>query len=141
MRMAAAVTLTLAAVALAGCTQDKVTAPTLTASCGAGLAPVTLAAGAYAFFDPAASSGCIAFAANASATDSAEYLLVVMATGGVPGDSAAFTLRSATAAGITAAPPVALPAASLAPPASGTPQRAAPPAVGSLRSFVVVRIR
>jgi hypothetical protein len=112
MRVATGLALALAALAAGGCTQDNVTAPGGSANCAAGLSPVALGVGAYASYDPAASGGCIAFAANVSAADSAEYLLVLLSTGGNPGDSAAFTLRSATAAGITAATSVPLVAAS-----------------------------
>jgi hypothetical protein len=111
MRLANGVALTLAAVAVGGCAQDKATGPGALASCAAGLSPVALSVGAYATYDPAASGGCIAFAANVSTTDSAEYLLVLLSTGGNPGDSAAFTLGSATAAGITAVASVPLAAA------------------------------
>ena len=68
----------------------------------AAASPVTLGVGAYALLDPASDSGCVTFATNASASDSAEYLLIAQAAGGPPGDSAAFQLRSGSLAAGTA---------------------------------------
>jgi hypothetical protein len=56
---------------------------------------VSLTVGAYASLNPVSASGCFNFAANASATDSAEYLVVPWSAGGVPGSSTPFSLRSA----------------------------------------------
>jgi len=161
--------LTLALVA-AGCTtSDK------TSSTGAGPLPpctatatnVSLGVGAYAAYDITADSGCAVFPANASATDSAEYLVVVEAAGGAPGDSAAYQVAAEVAppaaparAALLAAPPRPSaqaafdafldgrerrlpppgPAAQLRLPAAaaGGPETAiTPPVVGDLRQFKV----
>ncbi len=58
--------------------------------------PVTLAVAGYVSLDPASDSGCVTFAKNASASDSAEYLVIAQSAGGPPGDSAAFQLQSAS---------------------------------------------
>lgn len=57
---------------------------------------VTLAAGAYTAVDPTVDSGCVSFPMNASATDSAEYVVVSQSAGGIPGDSARFQLLGAS---------------------------------------------
>ena len=157
---------TWALVALAACSSDRATGPGA-ATCSSALAfQVTLAIGAYASIDPASNAGCVAFPANASAVDSAEYLLVPQSAAGTFGRSSPFALRTAT---LTAA---ATPAAERLVPLSGDraaavqfdgllrglgrtragPARAAasrllgvaavrataaPPALGSLRTFTV----
>jgi hypothetical protein len=86
-------------------------APTSTTpqQCSAAIATtLNLAVGQHSALDPASDSGCVAFPANASATDSAEYLVIAQSAGGAPGDSAAFRLRTATlSSGVTPAPPAA----------------------------------
>src|SRR5438477_264919 len=76
----------LALVATAACSKDSTgpAAPT----CSAALAsPLTLAIGAYALIDPASDGGCVTFPANASTTDSAEYLMVAQSATGDTGRS------------------------------------------------------
>jgi len=75
--------------------------------------PVSLAVAAYVTLDPATDSGCVAFPKNASAGDSAEYLVIAQSAGGPPGDSAAFQLRSGGLAGVVAAAQRAVPVARL----------------------------
>ncbi|HEV2670278.1 MAG TPA: hypothetical protein VGU74_04245 [Gemmatimonadales bacterium] len=58
---------------------------------------IALAVTAYQLIDPATDSGCVNFPANASATDSAEYLVLPQSGGGTPASSTPFLLRSATA--------------------------------------------
>jgi hypothetical protein len=72
------------------------------ASCGANGAPVALAAGAWASFDPTADSGCVTFAAN-GASDTAEYLVLPWSGGGTAGSHASFALQSASSGVATAA--------------------------------------
>jgi len=55
---------------------------------------LTLTVGAYTSIDPSSDAGCVTIAANASMTDSAEYLVIAQSAGGTPGDSAAFQLGS-----------------------------------------------
>jgi len=157
---------TWALLATAACSGDNTgpTAPT----CSSALAThLTLAIGAYASIDPAADGGCVAFAANASAVDSAEYLLVPQSGSGSPGASSPFRLQA-----VSLQP--AAPFAMASPPAGAPPSRrsaalsfdwflrraaasrtygapahlsrvaptplgpaAGPPALGSLRSFKV----
>jgi len=84
-----------ALVATAACSKDSTgpAAPT----CSAALAsPLTLAIGAYALIDPASDGGCVTFPANASTTDSAEYLLVAQSATGDTGQASPFALRTAT---------------------------------------------
>ncbi len=125
--------------------------------------PVTLAVGAYALVNPGSNAGCVAFPANASGTDSAEYLIVAQAAGGSPGDSARFQLRGGGAIAAAVAGPLPAPSSRrgvlamqfdqflrasararnfAVPPAwnrSPTPARLAmaPPTVGSTRNFQV----
>src|SRR5437667_1405009 len=66
-------------------------------TCSAALAPqLTLVGGAYGWADPASDGGCVTFAGNASAVDSAEYLLVPQSAAGTFGESSPFQLRTAT---------------------------------------------
>ena len=65
-------------------------------SCGAHGSQLSLAVAAYSFIDPATDSGCVTFAANASTTDTAEYLVLPQSAGGTPGSSAPFSLQSAS---------------------------------------------
>jgi hypothetical protein len=154
-----------ALLATAACSKDSTgpAAPT----CSAALASqLTLAIGAYALIDPASTSGCVTFPANASSTDSAEYLVVAQSVTGAFGQSSPFTLRTAT---LGAAPMLAqllaepagpttpagrfdallrrlgrehaarAGAAASRPLPGAAPLRpaAAPPALGSLRQFTV----
>ena len=124
---------------------------------------VALAVGGYTSLDPSTDAGCATFPANASAIDSAEYLVVPQSTGGSPGGSAAFSLVDVTltptapvrvaAATQAATTPVAVqfdhflrglgrtrpvPFRTASPQAGGGPAATVtPPTVGSLRSFVV----
>src|SRR2546422_9545913 len=86
---------TWALLATAACSGDNPgpSAPT----CSSALASqLTLAVGAYASIDPATDGGCVAFPANASAVDSAEYLLVPQSAAPTFGLSSPFALRAAT---------------------------------------------
>src|SRR5436309_1113356 len=86
--------------AAAGCSSTS--APALPA-CGSALASqVALSVGGDTTLDPAADSGCVTFAANISAVDSVEYLLVPQSTAGTFGESSPFLLRTTT---LTAAAP------------------------------------
>ncbi len=108
-----------AAAGAAGCgTKDNtVTSHGPLPPCSAAASTVTLGVGAYTAYDVTADSGCAVFPANASTTDSAEYLVVVQAAGGVPGDSAAYQVEARLAApapatgsgALQAAAPVAVP--------------------------------
>lgn len=106
----------LAGAAVAGCTpkDNTVTGHGPLPPCSVAASTVTLGVGAYAAYDIAADSGCAVFPANASATDSAEYLVVVQAAGGTPGDSAAYQI-AARVSGLPPAPAAraALPATPL----------------------------
>ena len=154
------------AAAAAGCSgAEKTTAHGALPPCSSAATTVTLGVGAYAAYDITADSGCAVFPANASTTDSAEYLVVVQAAGGTPGDSSAFQVEADRAA-LPAARLLALSAtgrlartaqaafdrmllarsrrltvASRAMAAPGGPARAVTavtlPAVGSLRTFSV----
>ncbi len=64
--------------------------------------PVSLAVGQYAVLDPTASGGCFGFPANASATDSAEYVMVAQSAAAIPTDSSPFELTGISAAGVAA---------------------------------------
>ena len=74
--------------------------------CSAALAShqVALAVAADTTIDPAADSGCVTFAANLSAVDSVEYLLVPQSAATTFGQSSPFLLRTTT---VTAPAPVA----------------------------------
>ena len=88
---------------LAACSSEKAAAPTVT--CHAAQATqIALAIGAYVSIDPASDAGCATFPANASAVDSAEYLVVPQSTGGSPGGSAAFSLVDVTPSPAAPAP-------------------------------------
>jgi hypothetical protein len=155
-----------ALVATAACSGDRATGPGAPTCSSALASQVTLAIGAYASIDPASNAGCVTFPANASAVDSAEYLLVPQSAAGTFGGASLFALRTATP---TAAPMAA--AQRLAPlagsrsatldfdgylrglgrreagparaaasrrlGAAAVPATAAPPALGSLRTFTV----
>src|SRR5207249_4114526 len=94
--------------ATAGCGSD---AGPATPACSSALATqVVLAVGAYTSIDPASDAGCVTVAANASAVDSAEYLLVPQSASGSPGASSPFRLQAVslqpTAPYAMATPPV-----------------------------------
>src|ERR1051325_4422285 len=154
-----------ALLATAACSKDSTgpTAPT----CSAALASqLTLAIGAYALIDPASTGGCVTFPANASSTDSAEYLVVAQSVAGTFGQSSPFPLRTATLgtapmlAQLLAAPAgpttpagrfdavlrrlgsehaarAGVAASHRLPGAAPLRPAAAPPALGSLRQFTV----
>ena len=157
---------TWALLATAACSGDH-TGPSA-ATCSSALAShLTLAIGAYASIDPASDGGCVAFPANASAVDSAEYLLVPQSAAPSFGAVAPFTLRAVTlgAAPMRLAQTLAQPAGPPTPavqfdgmlrrlgrehaaragaaasrPLPGAARlhpAAAPPALGSLRQFTV----
>src|SRR5437016_6596610 len=78
--------------ATAGCSSDA--AGPSTPACSSALASqVVLAIGAYTSINPASDAGCITVAANGSAVDSAEYLLVPQSASGTPGTSSPFRLQ------------------------------------------------
>ncbi len=85
-------------VALAvACSSDHVTTPPPT-PCGTGVGtPISLAVGAYTVVDPATSSDCVQFAANASA-ESTEYLVVAQSAAGTSGQTSPFRLQGGAAA-------------------------------------------
>src|SRR5213594_790429 len=86
---------TWALLATAACSGDN-TGPSAPTCSSALASQLTLAIGAYASIDPATDGGCVAFPANASAVDSAEYLLVPQSAAPTFGLSSPFTLRAAT---------------------------------------------
>src|SRR5712692_4797266 len=105
---------TWALLATAACSGDN-TGPSA-ATCSSALASqLTLAIGAYASIDPASDGGCVAFPANASTVDSAEYLLVPQSAAPSFGASSPFALRAVT----LGAAPMRL-AQTLSPPAGPT---------------------
>lgn len=87
--------ITWALVATAACSKDS-TGPAAPTCSAAQASQLTLAIGAYALIDPASDGGCVTFPANASTTDSAEYLVVAQSVAGTFGESSPFTLRTAT---------------------------------------------
>ena len=153
-------------VATAACSGDHAVGPG-TPVCSAALAsPVALPVGGYTSLDPASDAGCVTVAANASTVDSAEYLIVSQSAAGTFGASSPFVLRTATLAATArpAAQPLmpfsgnraaalqfdgflrhlgrthAAPARAAAPRLPGAAAAlptAAPPALGSLRTFTV----
>ena len=74
--------------------------PTLPNCSSATATQVTLAVGGYVSIDPSTDAGCVAFPANASTIDSAEYLVVPQSAAGTPQDSTPYQLGGAN---ITAA--------------------------------------
>jgi hypothetical protein len=74
-----------------------------------GATTLSLAVGQYVSLDPTADSGCVIFPANASATDSAEYLLVAQSASGTEGVTSGFTLVGDTIIATLAAAPAAAP--------------------------------
>src|SRR5256886_6687982 len=157
---------TWALLATAACSGDN-TGPSAPTCSSALASQLTLAVGAYASIDPATDGGCVAFPANASAVDSAEYLLVPQSAAPTFGLSSPFALRAATLGAApmrpaqtlaqSAGPPTpagrfdgllrrlgsehAARAGAAAPrPLPAAPRllpAAAPPALGSLRQFTV----
>jgi hypothetical protein len=80
-----------------GCSSDHVTTPPPT-PCGTGVGtPIALGVGAYTVVDPATSSGCVQFAANASASESTEYLVVAQSAAGTSGQTSPFRLQGGAA--------------------------------------------
>src|SRR5437870_12671847 len=102
---------TWALLATAACSGDN-TGPSAPTCSSALASQLTLAVGAYASIDPASDGGCVGFPANASAVDSAEYLLVPQSAAPTFGLSSPFALRAATlgAAPMRLAQPLAPPA-------------------------------
>ena len=96
----------------AACGSDNAAGPPAPTCHASTASPVTLAVGAYTSIDPATDAGCITVAVNASAIDSAEYLLVPQSAAGTPDVSSPFHLQ-ATSLQPTA--PVAAAAATSAP--------------------------
>ncbi len=86
---------TWALLATAACSGDN-TGPSAPTCSSALASQLTLAVGAYASIDPASDGGCVGFPANASAVDSAEYLLVPQSAAPTFGLSSPFALRAAT---------------------------------------------
>ena len=151
----------------AACTGDHPAGPAAPACSSALASQVMLAVGAYLSIDPTSDGGCITFAANGSAIDSAEYLIVSQSAAGTFGASSPFVLRTATLAataspaaerlmplsgsriaalqfdgflrrlGRTRAAPARAAASRLPGAAAGLPAAAAPPALGSLHTFTV----
>ncbi len=143
------------------------TGPSAPACSSALASQLTLAIDAYASIDPATDGGCVAFPANASAVDSAEYLLVPQSAAPTFGLSSPFALRAATPGAApmrlaqtlaqSTGPPTpagqfdgllrrlgsehaARAGAAASRPLPGAPRllpAAAPPALGSLRQFTV----
>ena len=97
----------------AGCAakENAVTSHGPLPPCTAAASTVTLGVGAYAPYDIVADSGCAVIPANASTTDSAEYLVVVQSGGGTPGDSAAYQVEARLGTPPLAPAAMALPAA------------------------------
>src|SRR5437016_5205605 len=97
----------------AACSGDHAAGPATPACSSALASQVVLAVGAYTAVDPASGAGCVTIAANGSAVDSAEYLLVPQSASGTPGTSSPFRLQIASlqpvaplaAATTVAAPP------------------------------------
>lgn len=87
--------ITWALVATAACSGDS-TGPRAPTCSSALASQLTLAIGAYASIDPASDGGCVTFPANASAVDSAEYLLVAQSAAGTFGQASSFALSAAT---------------------------------------------
>src|SRR5216684_9107953 len=86
---------TWALLATAACSGDN-TGPSAPTCSSALASQLTLAIGAYASIDPASDGGCVTFPANASAVDSAEYLLVAQSAAGTFGQASSFALSAAT---------------------------------------------
>jgi hypothetical protein len=137
---------------------------TTTVSCGSGATPVSLSKGAYTSLDPTQGSACASFPANASTTDSAEYLLVPQSAAGTSGQNSPFLLQATSATATSPIEPSAsVPtiaqsfdrflrwtgrtrtyptshsgSANLTPGAASSPGGArVPPTMGSLRDFKV----
>ncbi len=157
----------LGALAVMACSSQQAAGPPAPPACGGRETVVALTVGTYTSVDPTSDSGCATFAANASSTDTAEYLVVAQAAGGAPGETGPFALRTlaltATASvtrpltNVTASPPTAAaifdhflrevgegtvqparpPASFLAPRFNTSGAAGAPPSVGSLRTFTV----
>lgn len=84
---------------VAACSSDSA-GPTA-AACQSTAAPLTPAVGVAQLINPLSNSGCVEIAANTSG-DSATYLMIAQSAGGVPGDSAAFSLQSGGLAALVA---------------------------------------
>jgi hypothetical protein len=85
------------------CSSDHITTPPPT-PCATGVGtPISLAVGAYSVVDPATSSGCVQFPANASVSESTEYLVVAQSAAGTSGQTSPFRLQGGAAAATSAA--------------------------------------
>ena len=73
--------------------------------CSASVTPTVLTVGQDAALDPLATSGCVVFPANASTTDSAEYLFVPQAATTTADYHSSFKLSGGAA--VSGAPPIA----------------------------------
>ena len=93
----ASAALALAVAALAGCAEKSATAHGPLPACSTAAIAVSLGVGAYAAYDAAADSACAVFPANASTTDTAEYLAVLQSAGGTPGDSSGYQVEAVRA--------------------------------------------
>jgi hypothetical protein len=78
--------------------------PRLPPCTAAGFA-VNLSVAQYVSIDPTPNSGCVVFPANASPTDSAEYLVMPQLATGVPGQTAGFRLLGDTIRPAVPGPP------------------------------------
>jgi hypothetical protein len=83
-------------VATAGCSGDDAAGPGTPTCSSALVSQVVLAVGAYTSVDPASDAGCVTFPANASAVDSAEYVLVAQSAASTFGQASSFALSAAT---------------------------------------------
>ena len=92
------------AAALAAACAGSPIAPEL-AACRSGVSALLLSVGQPTAIDPGPTAGCVSFPANASTTDSAEYLLVPQVTAEAPNFRSSFKLAGGQP--LTAAPPVA----------------------------------
>lgn len=101
---------------LAAACVDNVTAPPGAICHLSAVAPLALQVGQYRAIDPIPTQGCVVFPANASTTDSAEYLLVPQATTETPDLTSTFKLTGGTPAMAAAAITAAVQSPPLSPP-------------------------
>jgi len=84
---------------VSACTSDQSSVSGPTVTCGSTSTTLALSPGQYTALDPSTDSGCVAFPANGSTSDSAEYVVVALSAGGDTGATSPFLLRSTTATG------------------------------------------
>ena len=101
---------------LAAACVDNVTAPPAAICHLSAVVPLALQVGQYRAIDPIPTQGCVVFPANASATDSAEYLLVPQATTETPDLTSTFKLTGGTPAMAAAMIAAAVQSPPLSPP-------------------------